>query len=197
MIPENSIPAPADLERTQRAELIFSASYHLLKHSREKIFIKDKDLIYRAASTKFAKMAGWEEESDLIGKTDFDIFDDQELAQRYREDDLMLIEQQADLIDYVEPITEKDGKPRYASTSKFILRDDNGEFIGLVGVSKDITMEYYLQRNRMRELEYLFTLPHDVYFAAYLDLDDWRIVSEHHRSQQPYRLGGREDCRRR
>jgi diguanylate cyclase (GGDEF)-like protein/PAS domain S-box-containing protein len=182
MIPENSIPAPADLERTQRAELIFSASYHLLKHSREKIFIKDKDLIYRAASTKFAKMAGWEEESDLIGKTDFDIFDDQELAQRYREDDLMLIEQQADLIDYVEPITEKDGKPRYASTSKFILRDDNGEFIGLVGVSKDITMEYYLQRNRMRELEYLFTLPHDVYFAAYLDLDDWRIVSEHHQT---------------
>ena len=81
-----------------------------------------------------------------------------------------------------EPITEKDGRPRYASTSKFILRDDNGEFIGLVGVSKDITMEYYLQRNRVRELEYLFTLPHDVYFAAYMDIDDWRIVSEHHQS---------------
>lgn len=177
-----NIPVAADADLIQRAELIFSASYHLLKHSREKIFIKDKDLIYRAASTKFALMAGWEQESDLIGKTDFDIFADQELAQRYREDDLKLIEQQTDLIDYVEPITEKDGRPRYASTSKFILRDEQGNCIGLVGVSKDITMEYYLQRNRVRELEYLFTLPHDVYFAAYMDIDDWRIISEHHQS---------------
>lgn len=169
---------PIDLQ----SELILSASCQLLKHSREKIFIKDKDLIYRGASAKFAAMAGWENEADLIGKTDFEIFADQELALRYREDDKKLIEHQADLIDYVEPITEKDGKPRYASTSKFLLRDRNGQFIGLVGVSRDITMEYYLQRNRVRELEYLFSLPRDVYFAAYLDVDDWRIISEHHQS---------------
>lgn len=165
-----------------QGELILTASQRLLKHSREKIFIKDKDLIYRAASTRFAQMAGWEDESDLVGKTDFDIFEDQDLARRYREDDLKLIAQDTDLIDYVEPITEKDGRPRYASTSKFILRDDNGNFMGLVGVSRDITMEYYLQRNRVRELEYLFALPRDVYFAAYLDIDDWRIVSEQHQS---------------
>lgn len=160
--------------------LVLSASPLLFKHSREKIFIKDKNLVYRAVSAKFARMAGWEHESDLIGKTDFDIFADQELALRYRQDDLNLIKCQSDLIDYVEPIAEKDGKPRYASTSKFLLRDSNGQFMGLVGVSKDVTMEYYLQRNRIRELEYLFSLPHDVYFAAYLDIDDWRIISEHH-----------------
>ena len=162
--------------------LLLSAMPLLLKQSREKIFIKDEDLIYRAASNRFAQMAGWEDENDLIGKTDFDIFADQELAQRYRDDDLKLISQDKDLIDYVEPLTEKDGRPRYASTSKFILRDENGDFKGLVGVSRDITMEYYLQRNRTRELEYLFALPRDVYFAAYLDLDDWRIISEHHQS---------------
>ena len=167
-------------EQELRSELILSASQHLFKCSQEKIFIKDKDLIYRAASTKFARMAGWEDESDLIGKTDFEIFDDQDLAMRYREDDKRLIAQDMDLIEYIEPITEKDGKPRYASTSKFILRDEQGNFAGLVGVSKDITMEYYLQRNRVRELEYLFSLPHDVYFAAYLDIEDWRIISEHH-----------------
>lgn len=165
-----------------RSQLILNASQHLLKHSREKIFIKDKDLIYRAVSAKFAVMAGWEQESDLIGKTDFEIFEDQELALRYRADDKMLIETQTDRIDYIEPITEKDGRPRFASTSKFILRDQDGQFMGLVGVSKDITMEYYLQRNRTRELEYLFSLPKDVYFAAYLDIDDWRIISEHHQT---------------
>lgn len=165
-----------------RSDMLLTATPLLLKHSREKIFIKDKDLIYRAASTRFAEMAGWESEADLIGKTDFDIFEDQALAQRYRDDDLKLIAQNTDLIDYVEPLTEKDGKPRYASTSKFILRDEKGDFMGLVGVSRDITMEYYLQRNRTRELEYLFALPRDVYFAVYMDIDDWRIISEHHQS---------------
>ncbi len=161
-------------------ELLLAAAHTLLQHSQEKIFIKDKDLIYRAASNKFARMAGWEQEADLIGKTDFEIFDDQELALRYREDDQKLIHQQTDLIDYVEPITEKDGRPRYASTSKFLLRNRQGQFMGLVGVSRDITTEYYLKRNRTRELEYLFSLPHDVYFAAYLDIDDWRMINEHH-----------------
>lgn len=170
---------PTDGSHSQ-TELLLAASSQLLKHSREKIFIKDKDLIYRAASQKFVTMTGWEKESDLIGKTDFEIFEDQELAMGYREDDKRLIERQTDLIDFVEPLTEKDGKPRYASTSKFILRDSNGEFMGLLGVSRDITMEYYLQRNRVRELEYLFSLPQDIYFAVYLDVDEWRIISEHH-----------------
>ena len=41
-------------EKELRSELILSAAQHLFKCSQEKIFIKDKDLIYRAASTKFA-----------------------------------------------------------------------------------------------------------------------------------------------
>ena len=167
---------------TPHAELLLNALTPLLRHSREKIFVKDKDLIYRAASQKFVTMAGWETEADIIGKTDFEIFNDQEIALRYREDDKKLVKQQSDLINYVEPLTEKDGRRRYASTSKFILRDDDGQFIGLVGVSRDITMDYYLQRNRIRELEYLFALPPDVYFAAYLDINDWYIISEHHQS---------------
>lgn len=170
------------IDTASQDKLLLTASMQLLRYSREKIFIKDANLIYCAASTKFAQMAGWKDENDLIGKTDFDIFEDQALAQRYRDDDLKLIAQNTDLIDYIEPLTEKDGKPRYASTSKFILRDDNGNFMGLVGVSRDITMEYYLQRNRTRELEYLFALPRDVYFAAYMDIEDWRIISEHHQS---------------
>lgn len=162
------------------SELILQATARMLKHSHEKIFVKDKNLIYRAASQKFVNMAGWENVSDIIGKTDFDIFEDKELAASYRADDELLIERQTDLVDLIEPLTEKDGKPRYASTSKFILRDSNGDFFGLVGVSRDVTMEYYLQRNQIRELEYLFALPPDIYVAFYMDIDAWRIVSEHH-----------------
>ncbi len=171
-----------NLESIGGEELLLAATRILLAHSREKIFIKDKDLIYRGVSQKFAQMAGWESEEDLVGKTDFEIFQDQELAQRYRDDDLKLIAQQQDLLNYVEPITEKDGHARFASTSKFVLTDRNGQFLGLAGVSRDITNEYYLKRHSNRALEYLFDLPPKAYFAAYLDLEEWRIVNEHHQA---------------
>lgn len=168
-------------EMDNRTKTLLSVSTQkLLAHLQEKIFIKDKDLIYRGASMKFAKMAGWDSPDDLIGKTDFEVFRDQELAQRYRDDDLELICQQHDHVNYVEPITEGDGHARFASTSKFVLKDQDGQFLGIAGLSRDITNEYFLKRHSIRALEYLFDLPPKVYFATYLDLDEWRIINEHH-----------------
>ena len=169
-----------DPESSETRDLLSNAITRLLVHSREKIFIKDKNLVYRAASQKFANMAGWESAGQLIGKTDFEVFEDQDLAQHYRDDDLRLIERQHDFIDYVEPITEKDGHPRYASTSKYVLKDENGHFIGIAGVSRDVTNEYYMKRHSNPALQYLFDLPENVYFAIYMDLEEWRIVNEHH-----------------
>lgn len=173
---------PNNVEDMGNVELILAAAKKLLANSQEKIFIKDKDLIYRGASTKFANMAGWKSEAELIGKTDFEIFQDQELAQRYREDDQKLIAQQKDRLNYVEPITEKDGHARFASTSKYVLKDQNGQFLGIAGMSRDITNEYYLKRHSNRALEYLFDLPPRAYFATYLDLEEWRIVNENHQA---------------
>jgi len=163
-------------------KLLTASTKKLLIHTQEKVFIKDKDLIYRGASLKFAQMAGWESPDDLIGKTDFEIFKDQELAQRYHNDDMDLIAQQQDRLDYIEPITEKDGHARYASTSKFVLTDADGQLLGIAGMSRDVTNEYYMKRHSIRALEYLFDLPPKVRFAVYMDLDEWRIISEHHQS---------------
>ena len=49
-------------------------------------------------------------------------------------------------------------------------------------MSRDITNEYYLKRHSNRALEYLFDLPPKAFFAAYLDLEEWRIVNEHHQA---------------
>lgn len=79
------------IEENQSDELILTATKKLFAHSQEKIFIKDHNLIYRAVTPKFVAMAGWESEEDLIGKTDFEVFEDQELAQRYHDDDLEMM----------------------------------------------------------------------------------------------------------
>lgn len=168
------------IEENQSDELFLTATKKLFAHSQEKIFIKDHNLTYRAVTPKFVAMAGWESEDELIGKTDFEVFEDQELAQRYHDDDLEMMKHHQDRINYVEPITERDGHARFAATSKFVLTNQNGQFLGIAGVTRDITNEYYLKRHSNRVLEYLFDLPANAYFAAYMDLEEWRIINENH-----------------
>ncbi len=168
-------------EREERSlELMAALADEFLLLTQETIFIKDENLIYRGASRKFAQIAGWDSPEDLIGKTDFEIFEDQDLARRYRIDDQDLIARQRSRLNYVEPITEGEGHARFVSTSKLVLKDREGKFLGIAGMSRDITNEYYLKRHSNRALEYLFDLPPKVCFAAYLDLDEWRIVNENH-----------------
>lgn len=142
------------------------------------IFIKDSNLKYIAASLPFARMTGNVAVSDLLNKTDFEIFQDQALAKRYVTDDRRLLQQGKDLVDYVEPIAEDTGKARYGSTSKHILRDTDGQILGILGITKDVTLDYITRQAYQQELSYLFTLPSDAYAVAYIDVDDWRIIAQ-------------------
>ena len=83
-----------------------------------------------------------------------------------------------DLIDYLEPITEEGGKARYGSTSKHLLKDEDGEVIGILGITKDVTRDYITRQHYQKEIKYLFELPKDTYAVSYLDITDWRIISQ-------------------
>ena len=158
--------------------LLQTAFRTLLDNTADLIFIKDRDLRYVAASDPFVKMTGKEHPDQVIGHTDTEIFEDQTLARRYRTDDLKLFESGQDLTEYVEPLADESGYARYASTSKYILRNAQGDIIGILGISKDITTEYLARQHYHQELTYLFTLPADTYAAVFIDIDDWRIVSQ-------------------
>jgi diguanylate cyclase (GGDEF)-like protein len=88
------------------------------------------------------------------------------------------LSQGQDLIDYNEPILGENGKTRYATTSKYILRDSKGEPIGLVGITKDITQFYITRQRYHQELKYLFELPKDTYAVSYIDVDAWRVITQ-------------------
>ena len=157
------------------------AFHTLLQSTRDMVFIKDVNHVYVGASVPFVKMVGKNCVEDILGKTDLEIFEDAHLAERYIADDCKLIEEGEDLLDYIEPITDDDGRHRYGSTSKYILRDDEGNAIGLLGVTKDITREYFARQHYQKELKYLFELPDDVYGVTYIDVDAWRIISQRRR----------------
>lgn len=164
-------------KKTFHNEIVSAAFLTMIEGTKDMVFIKDANLRYVEASMSFAQMAGKKSPEEIIGKTDTEIFEPT-LAKRYISDDKKLLAGGKNLIDYNEPILGENGKARYASTSKYILRDAEGKVIGLLGITKDIT-QFYLARQRYhQELKYLFELPKNTFAVSYVDIDDWRIITQ-------------------
>ena len=77
----------------------------LLHTTKDMMFVKDINLVYIAASMPFAKMVGKDSVEEIVGRTDFEIFEDQNLAKRYVSDDRKMLAGNNDLTEYIEPIT--------------------------------------------------------------------------------------------
>lgn len=150
----------------------------MLESSTDMVFVKDANLVYRAASMPFVRMVGKSSPEEIIGHTDLEIFEDENLAKRYVSDDHKLLNSGENLIDYVEPITDDHGHARYGSTSKYILHDNEGQMIGLLGITRDITRDYMARLRYQQELKYLFELPQDTYAVSYIDVNSWRLISQ-------------------
>lgn len=160
----------------ERNALIRSAYTEYLNHTKDMAFVKDISGVYIDASLPFALMTGHTHPANLIGKTDFEIFQDEELAKRYTDDDARLFRGGISLEDYIEPMTTKDGRPRYCQTSKYILKDDNGKPMGILGISRDITAQYEAQLSYENELKNLFDPPSDTISLVLIDVASWRMV---------------------
>lgn len=180
-----------------RSDVLFTAIQKLLEKSPDMIFVKDTNLTYIAGTQSFAEMVGKTSMKEVLGRTDYEIFQDTELAGRYTADDRTLLASGVDLIDYVEPLTDKDGKARYSSTSKYILTNHSGQPIGLLGIGRDITLrmieEELIQAAQTDEMtgllnraaswnkiqEYLSTEGSNGSHALFMiDLDDFKLVND-------------------
>lgn len=163
----------------------------LMEHSKDMMFIKDADLVYRAASVAFVKMVGKETIDQVVGKKDSDIFEDKSLARRYVADDKKLMKSGKHLVDYIEPIPEENGQARYGNTSKYLLRGEDGKVMGIFGVTKDTTRDYIARQHYQQELRYLFSLPKDTYAVCFMDIDEWRVISQR---RQVIENGSMQEC---
>lgn len=97
------------IESNAKSNIMPIAFRTLLENTKDMMFIKDTNLIYVAASLRFARMVGKETVEEVVGKTDFEIFEDQTLARRYVSDDRKVLVSNNDLVDYIEPITDENG----------------------------------------------------------------------------------------
>ncbi len=166
------------LQNPNMAQLMLQAFQSLLDNSDAMLFVKDANLVYQAANMPFVHLLNKDRLEDVIGQTDFDVFGDQSLAQRYVTDDKRLFAENKDVISLIEPLPDESGRPRYARTSKYILRQSDGTIIGLAGISRDITREIVANSDHQKEISYLFNLPENAFMAIYIDATDWQIIGE-------------------
>ena len=99
-----------------------------------------KDLSTRKTISNLADVhnMGLNSEEEVLGKNDFDIYP-KEIAEKFYEDDRMIIETGNPVINREEFFIDPKGKKRWLLTSKLPLKDENSNIIGLIGISRDIT----------------------------------------------------------
>ncbi|WP_299183458.1 GGDEF domain-containing protein [uncultured Neptuniibacter sp.] len=110
----------------------------LLETTDDFIYIKDEQHKFVYTSTAFAHLARHQSWKELVGKDDFDIFP-LEHAERYYAFERQVIEQGESLRFHEEPYFNLEGELCWVSSTKNPVFDEQGDVIGLVGISKDIT----------------------------------------------------------
>ena len=125
---------------------------------------KDIDGRFTFASQSFCSLLG-KTLKEITGKTDFDFYP-QELAEKYRQDDLQVLET-GELFKAVEE-NKKNGESRYVQVMKSAVRDADGEIVGVQVIFWDVTerkqTESALEHERYLLHALMDNLPHNIYF---------------------------------
>lgn len=108
-------------------------------------YIKDRSSRFVAVNEAVAKINGFNRPEELLGKTDLDLYAP-ERARPFVEAEQRIMETGEPMLDFEEEQLDAAGVPHWFSTSKSSLRDGDGNIIGLVGVTHDIT-----ERRRLEE----------------------------------------------
>ncbi|HUX53370.1 MAG TPA: PAS domain S-box protein, partial [Williamwhitmania sp.] len=107
----------------------------LLRNVPQKIFFKNKDLVYQSCNEHVAADLGITPE-EIAGKTDYDLHNP-ELAKKFRADDLRILA--SGIAEQMEESYEVDGEQRTIIINKAPVKDEQGNTAGILGVFTDIT----------------------------------------------------------
>ncbi|WP_422859269.1 PAS domain-containing protein [Flagellimonas sp. S174] len=121
-------------KRTKESERLLTT---LIDNLPINVFIKDKDsrkiLVNKAECTYLDTSP-----NELIGKTDFDLYDN-DIAKTSRDEDLEVMRSLTPMLGEETISVRKDGSITHFLTSKIPLLDLDGKAYGLIGMSMDIT----------------------------------------------------------
>lgn len=123
-------------EKALRKEQILLRT--LIDNLPDVIYVKDKNCRKTVANLADVKNLGFEKESEVLGKNDFDLYT-KEIAEKFFRDDQTIIKTGKPILNREEYLIDPDGKKKWLLTSKIPLYDEKGSISGLVGIGHDIT----------------------------------------------------------
>lgn len=100
-------------------------------------FAKDRHGHFVAANAAFVSMAGLKQESELLDKTDYDIWP-RFLAEHYVKDDSRVMDSAEPVVNRVELVLGRDRSADWFTTTKVPVRDAAGVVAGLEGVCRHL-----------------------------------------------------------
>jgi PAS domain S-box-containing protein len=122
-----------EAERRQARETLLrreNGHRRLLENLPQKIFYKDKNLIYVSCNENFARDLGIKPE-DITGKTDYDLFPE-ELAEKYRADDKRIME--SGKTENIEQRHIQDGQEVVVHAVKMPVKDEKDQTVGVLAI---------------------------------------------------------------
>ncbi len=112
------------------------------------IYVKDKNSVFVTANKAVAEMMGAKTPAELIGKTDFEYFSEDEAKKFYTDEQHVLRSGKA-IIQVEESIRSNTGEKNWLSTTKVPVKDRNGNIIWIVGMGRDITKRKKAEGDRI------------------------------------------------
>jgi PAS domain S-box-containing protein len=123
----------------------------LIDHTPDYIFLKDAAGHFILTNIAHAQAAGIMNPAELIGKTAFDVFSP-ELAAQFHADDLSIMQSGKPLVNAERETVDAKGLRKSVLTTKIPWLDKDGNVLGLVGISRDVTERKQLEDQTLRLL---------------------------------------------
>ncbi|MEG4104989.1 PAS domain S-box protein [Microcoleus sp. S13_C5] len=165
------------LERTEALETSQKMLWLVINNIPQLIAWKDRDLVYLGGNKNFAKVAGFNDPSEIAGLTDFDMPWKPEETEFFRAGDRRIMATNTPEYHIIESKMQADGTQCCLDTNKIPLHDNSGNVVGILSTFEDITDRLSLAA-KVRASEELFrTIFEDAPIAIYLaNLDDNKLV---------------------
>ncbi|HEY9729912.1 MAG TPA: adenylate/guanylate cyclase domain-containing protein [Chroococcales cyanobacterium] len=134
-----------DISDRKRAEAALKEKEQILRlvidNIPQQIFWKDTNLVFLGCNKNWAQAARIDNPDSVVGKTDYDLLANREIAEHYRERDRRVIatnQPESHLVEIKQKLNS-DGQPIWLDVNRVPIHDSEGNAIGVLGTIEDIT----------------------------------------------------------
>ena len=158
----------------KQAELALYESRQMLQliidNIPQSVFWKNHDSVFQGGNRSLLVEVGLDSVDQLVGKRDEDFAPWRDMAEHYRQVDLDVMRSGVPRMRMQATDVRKDGSECWIETSKIPLRDGQGQVVGVLAVTEDISARKYMEQELFRRANYdsLTGLPNRGYFENQL-----------------------------